>query len=193
MNRRLFCHLLTLAVLPVPLACAADRLIEPDVSNFKPIAEGIGRAKSLVLYEGLPHQMIERETLKQELASKKTIKIGEFPFYEQPLTVAENDVELLRRWVTSATNYWSNIPFAYFGCGGFHPDYCLMWKDGESVYWVSICFGCRQTALVGPKGSLDPMIQQASVETLEGILKKYRGQRPAFQSGEPKPTKPAEP
>jgi hypothetical protein len=64
--------------------------------------EGMSQASSLTLYEGLPHPSWEAELLKQELATKKTVTIRGFSFYERPLSVASADVEELRRLSTTS-------------------------------------------------------------------------------------------
>ncbi len=71
-----------------------------------------------------------------------------FPFYEQPLSIAATDVEELRRLSAAADS------FAPYGgpkdCGGYHPDYCLSWKDGANTYELLICFNCQEMKIYGP-------------------------------------------
>jgi hypothetical protein len=179
MNRRTFFSLLAIWTLAAGSVFAGERpeLTAADLAQFTPIAEGIRRATALVLYEGLPHQMFERDQLKNELATKKTIKIHDFHFYERPLEVDGGEVEPLRRLSRAADSYWS-----YGGpkmCGGYHPDYCLTWKDGEAVYQLLICFGCHEMKLYGPKSELMADIRPDAYKAFAEILKKYRDQRPA--------------
>jgi len=165
------------AVLPKTLlAIAPSGLNDKDLAQFAPISEAIRRASSLTLFEGLPHQEREPDQLKNELATKKTVRIHDYPFYEQPLALAPEDLEPLRRLSAAAETYSS-----YAGpkrCGGYHPDYGLAWKDGDSTYHLLICFGCQEMKLFGPKQELLADIRSDSFKQFESILKKYRAQRP---------------
>jgi hypothetical protein len=145
-------------------------------SRFTPVTKGMSQTSSLTLYEGLPHQAWEGELLKQELAAKRTVTIHEFPFYQRPLPVASADVEELRG-LSAAVDSFSS----YAGpklCGGFHPDYCLSWKDGATTYELLICFGCHEMKFYGPKHEALADIRKDAFERFEAILKKYRDQRP---------------
>jgi len=166
------------------------RLTENHLSKFAPIAEGIKRATELRLYEGLPHQTFEKEALETELRSKKTVQIQKFPFYEQTLDILFEDIELLKQLCVDGANYKSNFGTTKHPdgsesvwktskfCGGFHPDYCLAWKDGDVTYDLLICFGCQEMTFFGPKTALNADIREHAYQKFETILKKYRGQRP---------------
>jgi hypothetical protein len=128
MNRRFFlASLSACAVLP-RASGAADfpELSANELVEFTPISQGVSRASTLILYEGLPHPLREAEQFKRELATKKTVRFHDYPFYEGPLHVAANDIGTLRRLSANPDSYWS-----YGGpklCGGYHPDYCLAWR-----------------------------------------------------------------
>jgi len=145
-------------------------------SHFTPVTKGMSQASALTLYECLPHQSWEGELLKKELATKKTITIHGFPFYERPLSIAAADVEELRRLSVAADS------FSPYGgpkaCGGYHPDYCLAWKDGPTTYELLICFGCHEMKLFSPKQEELADIRKDAFERFETILKKYQDQRP---------------
>ena len=178
MNRR---FLLTLFAMCAVLLSAGNAAVRPeltaeDLSQFTPISEGIRRASSLTLYEGLPHQMWEADQFKKELATKKTIRIHDFPFYERPLVLAADEIEPLRRLSAAGSSYTT-----YGGpklCGGYHPDYCLTWKDGEATYQLLICFGCHEMKLYGPKSELIVDIGDDAFKAFAAALKKHRDQRP---------------
>lgn len=144
-----------------------------DLPQFKFIADGIRSAATVDLYEGLPHQLFERKAFESELAVKKTVQLHEFPFYDPPLAIGAEDVKLLRQLSAAPESY-----LRYEGpkpCGGFHPDYALVWKDGERTYTQLVCFGCGEVQLHGPQQEL--MVELASGQ-LGAILGKYRSQRP---------------
>jgi hypothetical protein len=153
-----------------------SELISNDLIHFTPIAEGVRRASSLTLYEGLPHPTWEGKQYESELATKKIIRFHGFPFYERPLAVAADEIEPLRRLCAAADSYWS-----YRGpksCGGYHPDYCLVWNDGETAYHLLICFGCNEMKLYGPKNELIVDIRHEAVARFKAALERHRDQRP---------------
>ena len=175
MNRRVF---LTLAVTVALLSVArAEALTAKDLKQFTPISKGISRASGLTVFEGLPHQMFEAAQLKKELATKKTIRLHRFPFYERPLPIAADMIEPLRRLSASTKSYrtYSGPKF----CGGFHPDYCLAWSDGDTTYHLLICFNCHEMKLFGPKSNLILDIREDAYEAFKKTLKSYRAQRPS--------------
>jgi len=151
-------------------------LTEKDLSVFNPITEGVRHAATLVLYEGLPHPVWEKAQFKQELATQKTIQVHRYPFYEHSLLVAPEDVESLRRLCADPGSYWS-----YSGpklCGGYHPDYCLAWNDGNRTYELLICFGCHEMKLYDAKHELKADVREGAYKRLQEILQKYHAKRP---------------
>ena len=130
-------------------------------------------ATSLTLYEGLPHQAFDRELMESEIVTKKTIHWHDFPFYERPLTASTADVETLRSLCENPDSFC-----AYRGpklCGGFHPDYCLSWTDGEESYDLLICLGCIEVKFFGGGHELLADIRSRQ---LKQILRRYHDQRP---------------
>src|SRR5215472_17236637 len=77
-----------------------------DTSAFTPISQSVARASSLTLYEGLPHPVWDTD-YEKELATKKTVRLHDYPFYERPLDVSESDREELRGLSASADSYFS--------------------------------------------------------------------------------------
>lgn len=90
--------------------------------------------------------------------------------------MAADEIEPLRRLACAADSYWS-----YGGpklCGGFHPDYCLAWKDGEAAYHFLICFGCHEVKLYGPRTELILDLRKESYAAFKAALETHRAQRP---------------
>ncbi len=147
-----------------------------DRAQLQSIADGIGRASTFTLHEGLPHPMWEAEAHKKELATKEIVRFHGSSFYQRPLAVAAVEVEELRRLVSAPDSYRP-----YSGekrCGGFHPDYALTWQDGTDAYRLLICFGCHEMKLYGPKVGLTLDIRGDAFRAFESTLKKHRQQRP---------------
>ena len=175
--------LLFLAVCAVSCCSGCQRsrrqLTGEDASKFALMSKGISNATSLALYEGLPHQTFEHTQLTNELATKKTIRRHEFPFYERPLRVTATDVELFRRLSASADSF-----APYLGpknCGGFHPDYCLAWNEAGNSYELLICLGCHEMKIYAASQELLVDIEREAYYQVNMALQKYRDQRPERQ------------
>lgn len=114
---------------------------EVDTFRFLPEAlKFMNDATSIEIFEGLPHQTFEAEALKEELASKKTIQLGGYPFYATPHKLRKNDDTKLEKLLEDAAGF---VPFTgYKMCGGFHPDYAIVFKKDNVVCELLICFGC---------------------------------------------------
>jgi hypothetical protein len=105
-----------------------------------PLAACAEAAREVTAYEGLPHQIEERELLEQERRENPTLRLRGFDFYEGPLEVGDGAAGELSRWLGERDNFreW-NGPYK---CGGFHPDYAVEWKGGGGRVLVLICLGC---------------------------------------------------
>jgi hypothetical protein len=170
----IFCALVSIA--------QAAPLTADDLTHFEPISAGIREAADVTLFEGLPHQLFERELLASELKSEKSIDIGGFPFYQRPLPVAAEDIEALRKLLSRRDTYHT------FGgekfCGGFHPDYSIAWQQGTQIFHVLVCFGCHEFKLFGGGGhGLRADGDDETMKKLRGILEKYHAQRPMPKKG----------
>ncbi len=144
--------------------------------NIKPLVVGIGSAKSVSLYKGLPHQYFEKELLEQELKTQKSVMLHKFPFYDKAITPKEEDVKKLAALCGDRKTFGRYR--APKSCGGYHPDWCVEWKDGEDVYQVLICFGCHEARVYGPKNDVYSDLDDAALKKLVEVLTAYRKNRP---------------
>jgi hypothetical protein len=144
--------------------------------NIKPLTEALAKAQGLVLYEGLPHQRWESDLLENELKEKKSIVLRHFPFYEATIHPKEEDTKKLSAICVNRQS------FERYGglsmCCVYHPDWCLEWRDGNTVCQVLICFGCGEAILYGPKNVLHTRLNPAQGKELGEILQTYRKNRP---------------
>ena len=148
------------------------------LSNKSPIPflESIKKNQSIKLFEGLPHQMFEKDLLKKELSSKSVKKIGNYPFYENHLNMSKEDqVQLLKELKS---------PKAYLDfsgpklCGGFHPDYATRFTTNNKHYDILICFGCHEIILTSHNHFSRHDIKESSFKILQQLLSKYVKYRP---------------
>jgi hypothetical protein len=148
-----------------------------EVKQLASVSNEIREAKSLVLFEGLPHPLFEREVLRRELETKEIFRKGDQPFYAKPLSMSENEIHELRKIVSSSRSYKS-----YSGikkCGGFHADYCISWEKEPADYDFLVCFGCEEMEIRGPSSTLKVDLRTSTAQSLMAILSKHRFQRPS--------------
>jgi hypothetical protein len=137
----------------------------------------LGKAKKVVLHEGLPHQTWEAKLLETELKTKKTVKLNDFPFYQVSPSLTDDAAKELTALFRRAG---SLKPYAGpKRCGGFHPDYAVDYCVGTEVYRVLICFGCHEVKFYGPKTSVHCDVSNRALDELQTILKPYQKNRPA--------------
>jgi hypothetical protein len=74
----------------------------PDLSPFCAL---VARSTSVHMYEGVPHQMFERELLAPKLAAHATISLSSFPFYEGMMKLQDADARFLTEIFSASTPY----------------------------------------------------------------------------------------
>jgi len=147
--------------------------------NYIPITKNLSAAATLTLYEGLPNPDDSYPIFEKEAATKKILSIHKYVFYETALDVSTEDVEKLRHLLTSSNTFAAGRRKR---CG-FHPDYCLKWKDQTESYDVLLCFTCKEAKTYSSGNLLDNGIQEHGYDQLAAILKKYAKQRPQKSVG----------
>jgi len=156
------------------------------VKNIKPLMSGISHCKELVLYEGLPHPEAHEELFTNELKEKRTIKLEGHAFYEEQVSPKEDLGERLRELCSDRANLGRYRGGKF--CGGFHPDWCLEFRDDGRVYRVLVCFGCREAQIIGPDHKLMSELAKSGYTELHAVLSPLRKNCP-----KPKPLFPAAP
>lgn len=143
------------------------------------IRRAITAAASVNAYEGLPHQMFERDLLATESKRKDSEKIGSYRFYT-PAVAAKNP-EVLKRILAS-----SDTIQVFRGeklCGGFHPDYAVQWSDEDgSRFYALICFGCHEIIYSDGKNEYRYEFEDEPFKKLQKELAPYAKKRPKTKS-----------
>ena len=107
--------------------------VPPDaLARFR---ASLDSAHTLHIYEGLPHQTFDRVALRQERRRKDVTTIAGFPFYTPatPSRFQPKLKSLLAR--TAAIRLYVDDPL--LRCGGFHPDFAIVWKAQGKTHAVS--------------------------------------------------------
>ena len=139
---------------------------------------GVSSATGTILYEGLPHQRWEKRALEEELASKATVRLHEFPFYKEALVLSKNDERALREIACAKDTF--EVQSGAKACGGFHPDYCVEWRGNDGcAYRMLVCFGCDEAMLCESTTKVFLDLRKAAYSRIKSILTPYRKSRPA--------------
>ncbi|MCW1926239.1 hypothetical protein OKA05_27020 [Luteolibacter arcticus] len=150
--------------------------IQASFKELGPLVGALKEDSKLTLYEGLPHQSFERDLLASERKDKKTITRYSFSFYDQPNPVSEEDAKRLKSLVQDPKSFaqWQGVK----RCGGFHPDFALVWKDSDAELEIHVCFGCHEIMAYRNKVEVYCEIEDEALSALKKILGNYQKQRP---------------
>jgi len=141
----------------------------------KEIRLAITDSERVNVYEGLPHQMFERELLAQESKRKDTEKMGSYRFYTP--SVAASNPEVLKRLLSSPDTI--QVFRGEKLCGGFHPDYAVEWFDADgTTFFAQICFGCHEIIYSDGKNEFRYDFENKPFEKLKKELAPYAKKRP---------------
>lgn len=150
--------------------------IETNFDRLPTILTGIPKTGVALLYEGLPSEFWEPESLVQELARAKTIRLHGYAFYEELLALQGADGEQLTALFSARTSF-ANYTDGKKG-GGFHADYGLEWKSGNETTHVVISLEDGEVKMYGPKSKLHCDLSQEAAQKLRQLLSRYRKNRP---------------
>ena len=59
-------------------------------------------------------------------------------------------------------------------CGGFHPDFSLVWGTGDSAVEIHVCFGCHELKAFRKGVEVYCDIPNGTYDELKKLLQKYR-------------------
>lgn len=154
------------------------RPVDTNFANFAALAEGISKADTILLYEGLPHQGNEQKVFKDELR-KPHILLHEYPFYSELLELNSVDRAELSKLMVESSHFepWRGEK----KCGGYHPDYAIEWRTNGDVYHGLVCLGCSEVKFFGPRSELHCDMTSETKHKLMTLFKPYRKNRPEPQ------------
>jgi len=145
---------------------------EPPTEAFR---KAVARIGELQVFEGLPDPRTQPDLHRREKLRGDVIALGGAGFYSSPLALPDSEIAALRQLFDPGN------PFSPGGgnfCGKFHPDYVLVWKDGEAVYLAQIGLGCQEIHATGPSLDIHHYIPPDTYGRLQKILGKYSVNRP---------------
>jgi hypothetical protein len=147
-----------------------------DLNALLAAAKKAERATAFI-HEGLPHPANEKAVFEAEKKSKKTLEVGGALFYQESLVLAFDDYpKLLNSLLDPATYSEFKVEKK---CGGFHPDYEVVFQAGKDEYRFHICFGCHEAKVFGPDGKgVRADLNKDGYDALTKVLKTYKRNRP---------------
>lgn len=155
---------------------AADR----GFSHLQSLLSAVWKADKIVLLEGLPHPRWQPKLLEQELRTHETIKLHDFSFYLEPLTLTKDDAEKLMVLFHDPESFSKKAEGrkGLKWCGGFHPDYDLEFQVGADTYHALLCLGCAEVKIFGSGVSAYCDTSHDAQAKFKSILESYRKNRP---------------
>jgi hypothetical protein len=152
-----------------------------SLPDLTPFLSAVAKANHVAVYEGLPHQAWDRELYAVEVKRTDIVWFEGYPFYATPLAVPEYELKSITE---IALDRGGHLPFGgYKLCGGYHPDYAVIWSNAGERSGSLICFGCHEWKNFTPAGRLYEDLGTASYDKLRRILSKYVIQRPKRKDG----------
>lgn len=143
------------------------------------MAKIVAGADRLVLYEGLPHHLGERELLQRELAEKKTFGFGGFSFYSEAMPLSQEDAAAFTAIFDGADAFDGPPSNPHFTkCGPFHPDYALEWTQGAETVRVQVCLGCNEGKAFHAQDEIHLSLAMDASDTLFRLFRGRRQNRP---------------
>lgn len=145
-----------------------------DTSMLPAFQASVAQASNMVLIEGLPNENTEAKLFRSEKKNSETVKRHGFLFYPAALRPLPQDAATLAA-ALSAPNAISQYSRAMKQCGGFHPDFAVVWTDPQTAARneAQICFGCEEIKFFGPDAKIYADLEPATFAALRSVLRHY--------------------
>lgn len=145
------------------------------------VSERVKTAEAKI-YEGLPHQALDKGQFERELEIKKTVNQSGFHFYLPELEVVPSDLAAFKEIFISSASFTRFKGLKL--CGGYHPDFSLRWDSGKKACDTQFCLGCDEARMFIDGKVIYADISEDAAARLKAIFKKYRRQRPQSKRGQ---------
>lgn len=175
-TRSLLANLTGLALF---MGCSTDpgRQARLSFDDLPELLAQIDAADDVQVFEGLPHEHMEPDLFQEELARSKTLEIDGHRFYADPVSIAPEKLEALRKALADASLYRAYLdPDSEKACGGFHPDWCLVVDKGTESFHFHFCFGCHDLAAFA-NGELQVLCEFNDLEAVTEMFEPMRTNR----------------
>ncbi len=128
------------------------------------------------IFEGLPHPINQPELLAAELQNKVNVSRHGFAFYKFPEKPDATDRKKLISLLMGDNSF--RMVRGKKLCGGFHPDFSLVWAlDGGEIE-IQVCFGCQEIKAYHGDTAVHCEIGDDTFAVLKPLLNKYHRLHP---------------
>lgn len=148
-----------------------EKKIKASFVKLKPMLGMVGEDSEFTLYAGIPRHSGDLG-LESKLDAKTIVKRYGGVFYVTPKKVEAEDAKKLKALVQDPKSFMKFRGFKL--CGGFHPDFSLVWGTGDNVVEVHVCFGCYELKAFHKGVEVYCDIPDGSYKELKKLLQKYQ-------------------
>ncbi len=154
--------------------------IKASFAKLKPMVGIVGEDAKFTVYEGLPMYGGSFEGFDPALDPKTIVRRFGFLFHQTPLEIEAEDRKELKALVKDPKSF---VKFGGFKlCGGFHPDFSIVFGSGDNAVEMHLCFGCHELKAYRKGVEVYCDIPDGTYEELKKLLQKY--QKPLPQPAE---------
>lgn len=177
--KRVFALLLVMALASIIVTNTVAGESGAPVKYSVSIRQSLATADKFLVFEGLPNKEMQKDLHQKESAKKDLLTVGEYEFYSPAAQVA--DATAFKTILGDAKSIDVYRPKF---CGTFHPDYCISWRSGKTVYFALICFTCGEIKFQKGTTVLHYDLSADARQALKTGLEGYAKSRPAKMQDE---------
>jgi hypothetical protein len=150
------------------------------------LADTLGTAERIEIYEGLPSPFGERELFENQKRSKDCRQIAGEWFYAKPKQAELGDSLALQRLLAAHLfQPWGGMKL----CGVFHADFAVALTTGKKTLNVFFCFGCHEARILSEiqpfAGDLHANDFRLTTDLKENLFVEWRTRLLAYRKERP--------
>lgn len=154
-----------------------DAEIQDSFAKLESLLSKINKDTELTLYEGVP-----RFGRNDEAEGKTHWRFG-YLFYDIPHQLTPEKLNELRLILRNPNTFEKFGGFK--ACGGFHPDFSLHWKNGETEFEIHLCFGCHEMKAYADDTEIYCDIEGEAYKRLKKFFSDFEIHRPKRELSDP--------
>jgi hypothetical protein len=141
--------------------------IRASFAKLKPLTNSMGEKSELTVYRGVARANLERPPTPVTPKAndvRTVIRLGE-TFFKKPMSLSAAKTRKPLSLVKNPQSFsqWGGAK----ACGGFHPDYALVWKTGDLVVEMHLCFTCKEIKVFNGQTEIYCEIEEVAYQGLK--------------------------
>ncbi len=121
-----------------------------EVEGHRQALADFGPTDDLRIHKGLAHPVSEKRLYARQVERGGWIEVHGFKFEAEPAEFPQSTAEEVLDLYRDLDSHQAWGPKTK--CAGFHPDWVLLWNQGERLRALQICYGCHEWKFFGPDG-----------------------------------------